>query len=489
MTIDTFVQPNAPGSIQVRQSGRGSFQVTGTHLAGVTGCSVANGDCITSSVTDTTMQIDIGANSGAPLGFRDLIVTGSDGTLTLEDGVEITPTVVSTTPDQNFPRGTRDYPFRTFREAIGKVGDNDTLEIETGEYNQANGETFTEVGTATTAARNVTIVAVGGAVTFVGLSSTTTLAGFVSDGGVTIDGVNFSNLHLGVGSTSAAPVVLKNVTVAGCNTGIDVHTLTADSLNVEASVANGVQIVDGSLTTFFVSNSGGDGIVQNGLGTVALSDGVIDGNGSNGAAFSGGVTVTVDTVDFDANGGVGLRLDEGSLSVTGSTFENHAGIGLSGFGAASVTVAATSFVDNTTHVNLNGNVGGAGAGELTIGTSSFINGTNAVIADVDTLRIGSSVFNGQTQAPITVSRVDVKADLRADVDGGNSINGFGSSVGVVDARAENPGGNISPAESAVLELTGTAVNGAISTNGTLTCGPNFVAPFFSIATSGNCVRN
>ena len=243
------------------------------------------------------------------------------------------------------------------------------------------------------------------------------------------------------GGSSTAFVANDNVTFDNVAGGVITLSGSLAPTSVTVSATSGTYTFNGATAADKIT--GGTSIAKSGAGTLILT---------SANDFTGGVTITGGTVQFDGSG----RLGSGPISLNGS-----------GASLVSTSSSAVSMSGNALSVGASGGTINTGANSLTLGaltTSGMLTKTGAGSLTVGTVTPSAGagftvsagdLMLGQTSgvAKIFVNttlsgNLVLNSGIRFDVDGGSTVSGTGkikvAATGtLISNTSGDPGGTIS----------------------------------------------
>jgi hypothetical protein len=351
--VDTATILNNDGSLQVRQghgnifveiSGKGLSNISIAKLGDLPGTAQTNNDI--SAVLRFTIP------AGAVLGPQTLSVTSEKGVATKTNAVTITGITAGPSGDDTGGKGTPDDPYKTLVKALSVSGDNDTVVLLDGIYNEAWPVNVpanrTVKGTSTTGTKlqgsgvnglqffgkasvsdfsmtgfNIalhTVTATFGAERVSVKSST---AGLLLQGDAvgTVNDSQFDENNIGIYVLNTAKLTLNNSSVSR-NTNIGMYAAQDSEVSVsnshfDSNTAYGVGATNNAVLTMSSSTAS-----QNNIGLFAAND----------------ADVTLTNSSFNQNTQYGIQAaNNATLAMTGGTAsENAAGIFLENTGQSVV---------------------------------------------------------------------------------------------------------------------------------------------------------
>jgi autotransporter-associated beta strand protein len=253
------------------------------------------------------------------------------------------------------------------------------------------------------------------------------------------------------GGSSTAFVATDNVTFDNVAGGIITLSGSLAPTSVTVSATAGTYTFNGATAADKIT--GGTSIAKSGAGTLTLT---------SANDFTGGVTITGGTVQFDGAG----RLGAGPISLNGSGASlvstspsavsmsaNALSIGASGgtinTGANSLTLGA---------LTISGMLTKTGAGSLTVGTVTSNAGTGFTVSAGDlVLGQASGVVKVFANSSLTGNLV-LNSGIRFDVDGGSVISGSGKiKVAATASLISNTSGDVGGTISTEIALNSNAI--------------------------------
>jgi autotransporter-associated beta strand protein len=238
--------------------------------------------------------------------------------------------------------------------------------------------------------------------------------------GLIVDGAwNSSTANFTSGGSATAFAATDNVTFDNAAGGIITLSGSLAPTSVKVSAASGTYTFNGATAADKIT--GGTSIAKSGSGTLILT---------SANDFTGGVTITSGTVQFDGAG----RLGTGPISLNGSSASlvstsasavsmsvNALSVGASGgtinTGASNLTLGA---------LTLSGMLKKTGAGSLTVGTVTP-NGVTGFTVSAGDLVLGQAIGTVKiffANTSLTGNLV-LNSGIRFDVDGGSTVSGSG----------------------------------------------------------------
>jgi hypothetical protein len=379
-TITSVTIPSR-GDNQIRQGTEPGVTVvaTGTNLMGAFAAFLGSLEveitAAASTASSVTLVIAI-PHGGMVPGPAPLLVKTPQGDAQLHDAITVTPITASAASGNDATGdGTTAKPYKTYKKAASEVESGDTLFLEDGTYDAANGEEWPDLtslafgayAAPATVPDGVTIKGKSAAGTklvgpgrdAVGLGSK---AGLVFDGSInetTIESLTVSGFGVGILDASAARLVVKDVIVEDGSDNIyvrgpgvsggeitltNVVSRTARSAGIATWNAVKVTVTGGRISKndlwgIFATSSGalsitGTEIDENDFsGNVGNNVGGILASGLNTKALG---PITISNAKFHDNkrNGIDVRETVGpvALTITGSEFRREAVYAI-GFGS------------------------------------------------------------------------------------------------------------------------------------------------------------
>jgi hypothetical protein len=316
--IDTATILNNDGSLQVRQGHGNIFvEISGKGLANISIAKLGDLPGLAQTNNDISAVLRFTVPAGATLGSHTLTVTSEKGVATKTNAVTITGITASPTGDDTNGKGTPDDPYKTLVKALSVSGDNDTIVLLDGTYNEA---------WPVNVPANRTIKG-------------TSLGGTKLQGPGAVNGLNF------VGKASVSDFSMTGFNIA-------LHTVTstfsAERVSVKSSTVGLLLQGDVDGTT---SDSGFD---ENNIGVYVLNTAKLTMNNTSvsnntniGMHVAQDAEATVTNSHFDSNTAYGVgATNNATLTMTNSTASQN-NIGVAALNDADVTLASSSLDQNT----------------------------------------------------------------------------------------------------------------------------------------------
>lgn len=251
---------------------------------------------------------------------------------------------------------------------------------------------------------------------------------------------------------SGAQVTISGLSITNGRSGIhNDETLTVSECNIFRNFYHGIYAASGAILTVndsTLSENSGDGIKNDGA-TITVNRSTIDGNSGAGIYSEGGVAQINDsTLSNNRNRGVisyyyygTLRLNHCTIEGN-STAESGGGGGLYSSQDASLTIANSTFVDNTAtsgcggainitkatdidfyNNTLSGNLAKRGGG-LCIERSMILNAFNSTITDNSANELGGGIYINEYENPTLMLGNSLVAGNSAPTGGYSPTAGF-----------------------------------------------------------------
>jgi hypothetical protein len=316
--IDTATILNNDDSLQVRQGHGNIFvEISGKGLANISIAKLGDLPGLAQTNNDISAVLRFTVPAGATLGSHTLTVTSEKGVATKTNAVTITGITASPTGDDTNGKGTPDDPYKTLMKALSVSGDNDTIVLLDGTYNEA---------WPVNVPANRTIKG-------------TSLGGTKLQGPGAVNGLNF------VGEASVSDFSMTGFNIA-------LHTVTstfsAERVSVKSSTVGLLLQGDVDGTT---SDSGFD---ENNIGVYVLNTAKLTMNNTSvsnntniGMHVAQDAEATVTNSHFDSNTAYGVgATNNATLTMTNSTASQN-NIGVAALNDADVTLASSSLDQNT----------------------------------------------------------------------------------------------------------------------------------------------
>jgi hypothetical protein len=351
--IDTATILNNDGSLQVRQGHGNIFvEISGKGLSNISIAKLGDLPGLAQTNNDISAVLRFTIPAGAPLGPQTLSVTSEKGVATKTNAVTITGITAGPSGDDTGGKGTPDDPYKTLVKALSVSGDNDTVVLLDGIYNEAwpvnvpanrtvkgtsktgtklqgsgvNGLQFlgkASVSDFSMTGFNIalhTVTATFGAERVSVKSST---AGLLLQGDAvgTVNDSQFDENNIGVYVLNTAKLTLNNSSVSS-NTNIGMYAAQDSEVSVsnshfDSNTAYGVGATNNAVLTMSSSTAS-----QNNIGLIAAND----------------ADVILTNSSFNQNTQYGIQAaNNATLAMTGGTAsENAAGIFLENTGQSVV---------------------------------------------------------------------------------------------------------------------------------------------------------
>lgn len=443
------------GTCRVRQGwGIVTLTVTGTNLDRATSVTFG-GVAITQAPggSDTEIVLEADVAHGSPIGVHDLVLDAPGGPTTFPAVLAVDAITAGPTGNDATGRGTEDDPFRTLTHALSVAASGDTVQLQAGEFSAAAGEQWPQrAGGGLTPGPNVP------------------------------DGV--SVVGAGAGATVLQGPGLLNNAVALAFDGDGVASaLTASYFAVGIHVTLGeVTVADAALSSNDVGLFATGGVVTSTASTYV--------DNRLGVALEGSAALGVEGGASNGNDEDGVRIGEGSPTLTASGFETNANLGHG--------IAATGFAELTlTGHRSSGNGGhGLSAADATLdiqGSRFDANGAEGsgsagIWLTGGSLRLRATQIDGNADFGIYVEGEPTRVDLGSFTEVGdndvfgNGPNGAGDQL--IDARPAL----LQPGDPSVFTLRDTRLQQMLPTPD-IYVGPRFdTYPMFSILNDNNVIN-
>ncbi len=308
----------------------------------------------------------------------------------------------------------------TIGAAVGKAGNNDTIEISAGTYNEHDIQIFKPL-TLNGAGAGITIVDAGGNGRLFHTGSTITIYGMtLLNGQTAVAGNIFETGGGAVLNSGGGTLTLQNVDIvyneaSGSGGGIfNVATLILDGTKVISNTAGGggggiynynigvITVTQSTLALNIANASGaGGGAIYHGGNSLSVTDSNLAQNQSN--YFGGGLHVdsnssivleNITLADNQSSAGAGLAITTGAVTMTngtvsGNTASNNYG-GIYATGPSSSIFIQNSTIAENTRTNTAGN-----------GFNGVMRGNNATISLVNTILANNQQNNCSSFSPPT----------------------------------------------------------------------------------------
>jgi hypothetical protein len=156
VSAPTISSVSVGGAPEIRQGrgvsgGDGPARVTavGANLTGTTAAKlvyatsyVATGTVV--SADASSLVFDVSVAHGLPIASYAIVLSGPYGEQTTTAMVAVTPVSAKASSGSDSGAGTPTSPFKSFARAAAVAGDGDTIQLDDGTYDVANGDTFTQ---------------------------------------------------------------------------------------------------------------------------------------------------------------------------------------------------------------------------------------------------------------------------------------------------------------------------------------------------------
>ena len=253
------------------------------------------------------------------------------------------------------------------------------------------------------------------------------------------------------GGSSTAFVANDNVTFDNVAGGVISLSGSLAPTSVTVSATSGTYTFNGATAADKIT--GGTSIAKSGAGTLILT---------SANDFTGGVTITGGTVQFDGSG----RLGSGPIGLNGSgaslVSTSAAAVSMSGnalsIGASGGTINTGANSLTLGALTTSGILTKTGAGSLTVGTVTPSAGAGFTVSAGDlVLGQASGVVKIFTNSTLTGNLV-LNSGIRFDVDGGSTVSGTGKiKVAATGALISNTSGDIGGTISTEISLNSNAI--------------------------------
>ena len=253
------------------------------------------------------------------------------------------------------------------------------------------------------------------------------------------------------GGSSTAFVANDNVTFDNVAGGVITLSGSLAPTSVTVSATSGTYTFNGATAADKIT--GGTSIAKSGAGTLILT---------SANDFTGGVTITGGTVQFDGSG----RLGSGPIGLNGSgaslVSTSAAAVSMSGnalsIGASGGTINTGANSLTLGALTTSGILTKTGAGSLTVGTVTPSAGAGFTVSAGDlVLGQASGVVKIFTNSTLTGNLV-LNSGIRFDVDGGSTVSGTGKiKVAATGALISNTSGDIGGTISTEISLNSNAI--------------------------------
>jgi hypothetical protein len=318
--IDTATVLNNDGSLQVRQGHGNIFiEISGKGLSNISIAKLGDLPGLAQTNNDISAVLRFTVPAGATLGTQVLTVTSEKGIATKSNAVTITGITASPAGDDTNGKGTPDDPYKTLVKALSVSGDNDTIVLLDGIYNEA---------WPVNVPANRTIKG-------------TSVSGTKLQGPGSVNGLDF-----------AGKASVSDFSMTGFNVAL--HTLTstfsAERVSVKSSTI-GLLLQGDAVGT--VIDSGFDennvGIYLLNTSKLTMRNSSVSNNTNIGMYTAQDSEVTVSNSHFDSNTAYGVgAADNAVLTMTNSTASQN-DVGLYTVNDADVSLENTNLNQNTNY--------------------------------------------------------------------------------------------------------------------------------------------